>query len=486
MPDAAHGYVAAGAVLPHIAPDFFDELTPAEQLVVPYMYDLWLRPDQRVSRRPWRFHGFIAGRGWGKSVTIAVEVNRRVQAGEATHVALMAPTAERCDEVQVEFLINMAPPWFRPVRYRGGVLWPNGVKAVTFTPEAPGRSRSENIDLSWLCEIVDWQEATRMDAFENIATATRVGRAQVIWDTTSKGRNDVIRHLEDLHEQDPEMYPITRGTTFDNPLLTAAYLRSVCAQYSGRRYEEEIEGKSFTEAAGALFLQEWIDACKVNEPPHPRTVAQRLVGVDPALSDHRKADETGIIVGCRTHDGLSWVENDLSGKHKPETWGDMVVGECLDGGAAGAVVERNHLGDHSVYLLRSRAGLRGATVRELARDDDKPFPERAKGVMYVRSKVSRTSKATRAEGPASEVEAGRVRFLGSFPKLEDELTTYEPGVGRSPNRYDAFAFVIAELAGLNLSKPRVAASQQAKAATAIHGQLRERLRAAGRGRRVGL
>lgn len=430
--------------LAQLYPEFFDTLTDEERLVLPYLDDLWLRPEQRLPAHDWRYCGYIAGRGFGKSHAIASEINRRVREGEAKHVALMAPTGERVEQVQIQFLIHSSPPWFKPERYLGGLLWPNGVQAVAFTPEAPGRSRSENIELAWLCEIVDWQSTTRKEAFDNITTATRVGRAQVIWDTTSKGKNDVIQHLLDLHDADPVNYPIVRGSTFDNPLLSRKYLAAECRKYVGRRYEEEILGKVFSESAGALWQQAWLDEHRRHEMIARPSL--RIVGLDPALSTHSQSDETGIVVASRDAAVHAYLEKDLTGKYPPEVWGDLVVRECADGGAAGVVIERNHLGDNGTFVLRSRAKERGMQVRVLRKEDT--FPARTPGVIYVREVVAASSKSSRASGPAAETEAGRVHCVGVLPELEYEFTTYEPGDRKSPNRYDAATYALIELLGL--------------------------------------
>jgi phage terminase large subunit-like protein len=473
--------------LAHFNPEFFASLSDAERLVLPYCYDLWLRPEQRIPRGDWSYYGFICGRGFGKSLAISVEINRRVMAGESRSLALMAPTETRVDEVQVQFLIATAPPWFKPIRHNGGLEWPNGVRAELFTPLAPDRPRSGNYDLSWLCEIVDWIHTGRMLAFNNITTATRVGRnPQVIWDTTSKGKNDVIQKLMAMNKADPRAYPIQRGAMFDNPLLSRIYLRTECAKYSGRQAAEEIEGKVFAESAGALWQQKWIDDHRRSvRPTNPEL---RLVSIDPALSDHEDADETGFSVGSRGGDSHAYIEEDLTDKMKPEVWGDLAVQKCADEGCAGVVIERNHLGDSATYAIKSRATNRGLSIEVLPRWGTKecqPFPVRRPGVIYVREVVSSTSKTTRAAGPAVETEAGRVHLIGSLADLELEFTTYVPGVARSPNRYDAAVHLVTELRGLwEESAP---ANPKADLVEAVKAQelLRAGLLGIGR-RRVGL
>jgi len=460
-------------------PAFIASLTDAERLVLPYAHHLWLRPEQRIPAHQWRYCGTICGRGWGKSYAISCEINRRVMAGEARHVALMAPTDDRVWEVQSSFLIATSPPWFKAEAHDIGVKWPNGVITECFTPLAPGRSRSGNFDLTWLCELVDWAPNTRKEAFDNITTATRVGRAQVLWDTTSKGRNDVISHLLELHAADPVTYPITRGSMFDNPLLSAAYLKAECMKYTGRRFEEEIEGKDFQDSQGALWRQEWIARNRVDvRPASPRV---RIIGVDPALSARSDADETGIVDGEADAMGHVFVIDDLSGRYTPEQWGDIVVARCIDG-AAGCVIERNRGGDPLVALLRARARERKMQVREV--EPGKPFPLRTDGVMYVKQVVARDGKTDRGGTPAALTESGHVHHVGRFDKLESELCTYEPGMTRSPNRYDAFVYMVLELSGIERA-PAQSPSEAASDVAAALQALRAKMQASARhGRRV--
>jgi phage terminase large subunit-like protein len=477
------------AIAPVLAlpPDFWETLSLEERLIAPYAFELWLRPEQRIPRYDWSYHGHICGRGFGKSFAIAVEQNRRVQCGETRALALMAPTEPRAKEVQIDFLIATSPPWFKAEEYDGGVIWPNGVQGLVFTPEAPGRSRSGNFDTSWLCEIVDWQPTTRLEAFNNITTATRIGRAQVFWDTTSKGKNEVIQVLMALNASDPRQYPIQRGAMLDNPLLSAKYLRNEARKYTGRSLLEEVYGYVFGESAGALWKQAWLDEHRRAAPPTNPEL--RLVSIDPALSNRSDADETGLVVGSRDRAGEVYAEADRSRRMAPEEWGDIAIRECAEGGAAGCVIERNHLGDNATYVLKSRAENRGFRVELLKRwteDKCESFPARKPGVIYVRECVSADGKGARAQGPAVETEAGRVHIVGRLAELELELTTYEPGTSRSPNRFDAFSQLVTELRELWREAPKRNAKQDVKAAKEANAALLAKLTAAGRRRGVGL
>ncbi len=476
-----------------LAPDLFDSLSELERLVVPFAFELWRRPEQIISREDWRFLCYICGRGKGKTWAIATEVNRRVEAGEAKAVGLMAPTEDRVEEVQIQALIATAPPWFKPERYLGGLVWPNGVIAEVHTAIAPRGSAGSNFDLVWLTEIVAWQKTTRVEAFDCITTACRTGRAQVICDTTSKGKNEIIETLLELHATDPAACIMIRGSTFDNPMLSRKYLKSECAKYSGQSFGEEICGLVYRQSAGASFKQAWIDRNRVKADEVPRLV-RKVVAIDPSLVSTEGADDKGIVVGGDDGRGHAYVTDDLSGPHTPEEWGDIAVEQCAEHDAAGVVIETNHMGEQAGYTIKSRAAVyrsaefpHGLQVRYLPKKGGGPFPVRKPGIIYIREVYSRTDKQDRAGGSASETEAGHVHMVGPrgrFAVLEGQLTTYVVGTGqRSPNQYDAHNFLIDELCDLAQEKVRAPAVEAAQAAKA-HELLRVGLKRIGSARRI--
>ena len=221
-----------------LTPELVAQLTPAERLVLAYRASVWARPEQRIPTGPWRLLGIRSGRGWGKTHMIVPEITRRVQSGESDTLLLMAPTEDRAEAVQIQPLIEFAPPWFRPERYRGGVRWPNGVFARVCTAETPRGAAGPSYDLVWCSELVGWNAGTRMKAWQTMAEATRQRGAKIFYDTTNSGRNDLISFLETDHARDPIGHRVIHGTTFDNVLLDRTYLASVCAQYpsGSRRY----------------------------------------------------------------------------------------------------------------------------------------------------------------------------------------------------------------------------------------------------------
>ncbi len=471
-------------VIAHEHPEFLANLTDVEAFVLPYCYDLWLRPEQRIPDGEWRSFGQIAGRGNGKTWAIAAYINNGVERGTITNLALAAPTLPRIEDVQIRALIeDTGKPWFMPERYQDGVIWPNGVRAMPYTPGEPHGPRGQNFSHVWATELVGWASTGRALFWANLAQACRVGDERILWDTTSMGLNSLIQARLDEHAQFPERYLLRRGTSFDNPMLSAKYLFDHCRQYpvGSQRYQEEVEGKVFSGSAQALFSQDTLDTHRRDRVPSDLELV--LVVIDPAHSERRDADETGIMVVARGRDGHTYVLDDLSGRYTPAQIGARAIGACEKYQAAGVVSERTGLGSWVEEVVKSEATTRGYSVQSLPRDD-KPFPARTPGRIYLRGVVAKRSKTTRAQGPAAETEAGRVHIVGRLPELETELCTYEAGDKESPNRYDAFVYGVIECAALARDTPKDSRAAVTDAA-AVQKELTARLRGMA-GRAVGL
>ncbi len=460
--------------------------TPLKRLVLPWILEFLLRPDQ-VIPRAFKICMLQCGRGWGKTWDVAVDITRAVICGEAKHTALIAPNEDRVYEIQIKALIEVAPPWFKPIEEHGGLTWPNGVRAEVFTPEAPETIRGDNITHSWATEVLAWPvgtevESKRLRAFRNLCTATRKGAAKVYVDTTSRGRNDIIDEINKLHAERPDLYPILRGGLADNPLYSPDYYRSQFLQYTegSRRFEEEINGTYFGDVAGALWTQETLDRTRRLVAPEPLDVT--IIGLDPAYSDRADADETGIVVVGRKGPH-TFVTEDLSGRLHPDVWPSRVVTRAIALRASGAVIEVNAT-NLVPSVMRSACATHGLVMREVP--PDKPFPPWAPGVFHVKTIVARGDKASRAAGPAGESLADRLHIVGHLECLESELTSYDPATPKkSPGRLDALVHAVNELAGLTRETAPDAKAAVVGAAKAAQALNRGLAVAAAR-RRVGL
>ncbi|MFA5379107.1 MAG: DNA packaging protein, partial [Dehalococcoidia bacterium] len=141
--------------------------------------------------------------------------------------------------------------------------------------------------------------------------------------------------------------------------------------------------------------------------------------------DNADNDAIGIVVVGLGTDGNAYVLEDDTVKAGPATWG-RVATSAYDRHAADCVVGEMNFG--------------GAMVRQtiLVARPRTPF----KPVTASRGKIAR------AEPFSALYEQGKVRHVGRFVELEEELagfsTTGYTG-GRSPNRADALIWGLAEL-----------------------------------------
>jgi len=188
-----------------------------------------------------------------------------------------------------------------------------------------------------------------------------------------------------------------------------------------------LEGRFSDATPNQLFPDEYIDKWRVLDGVVPDLV-RVIVAVDPSGSgdiDNADNDEIGIVVAALGTDGNAYVREDLTIKAGPATWGrvatsaferhaaDCIVGEVNFGGA---------MVNQTIMVARPRT----------------PF----KAVTASRGKVAR------AEPFSALYEQGKVRHVGRFVELEDELAGFSTAGymgGKSPNRADALIWALAEL-----------------------------------------
>lgn len=216
-----------------------------------------------------------------------------------------------------------------------------------------------------------------------------------------------------------------------NPTDNAAniaddYLETLDAMSA--RLRKRFRDGDFSDATpGALFSDEIIEKWRVIDGDLPDFV-RVAVGVDPSGSgdvDNADNDAIGIVVAALGTDGVAYILEDCTVKAGPATWGrvattafdrheaDVVVGEINYGGA---------MVGHTIQTARPRTPFKMVTATR--------------------------GKAVRAEPFSALYENGKVRHVGNFRELEDELTAFNTagyiGDG-SPNRADAAIWALAEL-----------------------------------------
>jgi len=162
-----------------------------------------------------------------------------------------------------------------------------------------------------------------------------------------------------------------------------------------------------------------------------------VVAVDPSGADdegNADNDAIGIVAAGLGTDGNAYVLEDCTVKAGPATWGRVATG----------AFER-----HSADVIVGEGNFGGAMVEQTIRVARSRTP-------YKKVTASR-GKVVRAEPFSAMYEQGKVRHVGIFPDLEDELTAFSTigytGTG-SPNRADALIWALAELFPAIVAGPR--------------------------------
>ena len=209
--------------------------------------------------------------------------------------------------------------------------------------------------------------------------------------------------------------------------LPEGYLEETLAGLSERQRLRFLEGRWLDDFAGALWTQEMIERDRVEAPPEE--FERIIVGVDPAVSSGRDADETGIVTVARGRNRHFYVLSDASMTGRPTEWAGRAVAENHRFHADRIAGEVNNGGDLIETVLRSI-------------DADVSF----RAVRAMRGKIER------AEPVAALYEQRRVHHLGRFPELEEQMTTFRPESGDSPDRLDALVWAVTML--MENSSPR--------------------------------
>lgn len=442
-------------------------LPDLELAALSHSWEAWARPKQLAPVTPWRSWGYIAGRGFGKTRSVAEFVVGEVIAGRATRIGFCSfnlDEAERTLIHGVSGLLAVSPPWFPGKVVKGQVVWPNGAIATPFTPEVPDGPRGPEHDLFWCSEVAAFPVATRDEFFKNVREGLRLGLGRMVFDTTPRARNPLVRYLLERSKRDPARHIVIGGATRENAdNLTAGFVAELEVDYGGtQRAKQELEGVFFDDAEGALWQQKWIDDHRRDVPTQTK---RRILSVDPAISTKKGTDATGIVEMALGPDDQIFVLADLTDRLSADAWGALVIERYVRGGCDCVVVETNRGAELVFANLKACGERRGVRVERVERDAK---TRRDAGTVYVKETFARSGKAERAGPVASLYERGRVSHArgADLSELEESLCSWDPqGNGESPNALDAMVHGAYELAELHRNaKPDGAAAVRAAAA----------------------
>jgi len=214
----------------------------------------------------------------------------------------------------------------------------------------------------------------------------------------------------------PERYASMLINPIDNlENLPEDYMNEL-RSLSRRDRDRFLHGLWLDMATGGLWKYD--DILRATEVPEMDRI---VVAIDPAATATKKSDETGIIVAGKCGNRF-YVLEDVSGRYSPKGWAGRAVNAYYRWKADRVIGEVNNGGD-----------MVEATLRQISEN-----------VSYKEVRASR-GKAVRAEPIAALYEQHRGYHVGSFPELEDQLTTPIEDIEGSPDRLDALVWAATEL-----------------------------------------
>lgn len=419
---------------------FLNDLTEIEAQQMFYEWEYWARPNQQIPEGMgdrFRIWFFRAGRGAGKSRSGAEACRAMCETVE--RIALVAPTAADVRDVMIEGdsgIMSVFPPGQRPTYEpsKRRVTFHNGSRAYAYSGEEPERLRGPQHGWAWVDEPASMPNGK--DALDNLLLGLRLGKTPWVMLTGTPRPHPWLRELASRSDT-----CTTTGSTYENASnLASGFIDDVLARYEGTRLgRQELYAEWLEDTEGALFTQQMLDATRLQsfDPAQPwRSLAE---GTGLAFTDRRawkiivavdppgETAECGIVVACAPVQGRAGVDHvvlleDASIAGRPEEWGAQVASAARKWGAERVVVESNQGGD----MVR-------ATIQAVDQN------------LRVEKITAKISKAARAEPVSALWERGLVHIAGFLPQLEQQMTSWVPGISKSPDRLDAMVHAVAQL-----------------------------------------
>ena len=377
---------------------------------------LWARAEQLPPPGDWVTWLLLGGRGAGKTRAGAEWVRRLATEGIGP-IALVGETITEAIAVMVlgaSGLMAVTPPGERPKLSGSTLHWPNGVVGTILGAADPERFRGPQFAAAWSDEVGKWPNAEA--AWDMLQFGLRLGAQPRQMATTTPRPTKLLKRLL----ADPQT-AVTRMTTAENRKhLATSFLSAVVARYRGTVLgRQELEGELIEDLPGALWTREmfrrWDDGA----------TGRVVVAVDPPTTSNAQSDGCGIVVACRTEQGVAVLRDLTLRPAAPLNWAARAV-EAFHAHRADCIVAETNQG--------------GDMVKAVLAQVDANVP--------VRLVHATRGKWVRAEPVAALYAQGRVMHAAGLTALEDELCNF--GVdglaeGHSPDRVDALVWAVTEL-----------------------------------------
>jgi PBSX family phage terminase large subunit len=186
------------------------------------------------------------------------------------------------------------------------------------------------------------------------------------------------------------------------------------------RFEHLFLGTWIDTEEGLLWNAALIEANRVDMPP---TLIRKVVAIDPAITATKNSDETGIVVLGMSSSQVVYLLSDYSGVYTPNEWAQVAKQAFEEHSCDYYIAESNQGGDMVASNIK--------TVDPMQR------------VKLVRATKG---KHARAEPVYSMYEQGKVKHVGYYSKLEQQMNSWNPLNTRySPDRVDALVWGVTDL-----------------------------------------
>lgn len=293
----------------------------------------------------------------------------------------------------------------------------NGAKAFGFSAEEPESLRGPEHGAAWL------DEPCHMDLIEEVWSNLNLGLRQ----PGLPGGAKILLTSSPLPTQwtkdrikDEGTVLVQVPTSVNLHNLDEGYKRRVVDPLRGtRKGKQELDAMLLEDVEGALWEADWLQREVFERADMDRVV----VSVDPAGSESKTADMTGIVVAGRNGDRYGVFE-DATDHYTPNAWAKKAI-ELYKKYEADAIVLERYGGSTATAVLRN-----------------------TKYTGKIVEVKARVGKATRAEPISGLYEQKLVDHLtgADLADLEDQLLTWVPGVSkRSPDRLDALVWALTDL-----------------------------------------
>ena len=364
----------------------------------------------------------LCGRGWGKTRVGAEETGYYAAANDGVRCAVVAPSYDSTRAVCFEGesgLLAKIPSYFVRSYHRQNLELRliNDSLIAGISADRPDKLRGPQWHMAWADEMAAWPRIG--DALSNLRLSLRLGQNPWLISTTTPRPRPEIKELA----KHPRTRTIQRSTFDNSANLAASALAAFRDLYEGTRLgRQELDGEILEDLVGALWSAGQLDACRVKDHP---PLARIVVAVDPAVTSAEDSDEWGIVVAGRSETGVGYVLEDASGKFDPATAARVILSLYDRHKASSIVAETNQGGDLVQSVLKAEANGR---------------------IFHFKGVHAKRGKFLRAEPIAALYTRDRVRHVGPFNKLENQMITWNGATtDNSPDRLDALVYALGDV-----------------------------------------